>query len=138
MKSRGKTNLLPLFAITRRVGLKCARSFGISRLIVEGDSQLIVRQLTGRYQCREPSLKKFFNSCQEVAKGLEYFEIRHIPRAENKRADWLANHAMDVSTRITNTTVHRFCLLCRRFCIYHPPTTPFNRFMPSVARFWGI
>ncbi len=78
-------------------GLKCARSLGIERLIVEGDSQLIVRQLTGKYQCREESLKKFFNASQEVAKNFRYFEIRHIPRAENKRADWLANHAMDVS-----------------------------------------
>lgn len=78
-------------------GLKCARSLGIERLIVEGDSQLIVRQLTGKYQCREASLKKFFNAAQEVAKDFKYFEIRHIPRAENKRADWLANHAMDVS-----------------------------------------
>jgi ribonuclease HI len=78
-------------------GLKCARSLGIERLIVEGDSQLIVRQLTGKYQCREESLKKFFHASKEVAKDFKYFEIRHIPRAENKRADWLANHAMDVS-----------------------------------------
>lgn len=77
-------------------GLKCARSLGIERLIVEGDSQLIVRQLTGKYQCREESLKKFFNASKEVAKDFKYFEIRHIPRAENKRADWLANHAMDL------------------------------------------
>lgn len=78
-------------------GIKCAKSFGIKKLIVEGDSQLIVRQLTGKYQCREESLKKFFNATREIAGSLAYFEIRHIPRAENKRADWLANHAMDVS-----------------------------------------
>ena len=74
---------------------------------MEGDSQLIVRQLTGRYQCREPSLKKFFNACQEVSKHMDYFEIRHIPRAENKRADWLANHAMDVSASKTKTVGSR-------------------------------
>lgn len=78
-------------------GLKCAKSFGIEKLIVEGDSQLIVRQLTGKYQCREESLKKFFTAARDIAHNFEYFEIRHIPRAENKRADWLANHAMDVS-----------------------------------------
>ena len=92
-------------------GLKFAKSLGIARLIVEGDSQLIVRQLTGQYQCREPSLKKYYVACLEVAKDLEYFEIRHIPRSDNNRADWLANHAMDVSIIVD---LDRFCFLCHR------------------------
>lgn len=85
-------------------GVKCARSFGVERLVVEGDSQLIVRQLNGQYKCREESLKKFYNAVTQEAKLLEYFEIRHIPRDQNKRADWLANHAMDVSYASCNST----------------------------------
>jgi len=69
----------------------------VERLVVEGDSQLIVRHINGQYRCREESLKKFFNAVKEEAKLFVYFEIRHIPREQNKRADWLANHAMDVS-----------------------------------------
>ena len=77
-------------------GLKCAQSFGIRRLIAEGDSQLVVRQLTGEYRCREATLRYFYNATIEIAKSFDFFEIRHIPRAENSRADWLANHAMDL------------------------------------------
>ena len=77
-------------------GMRCIESFGIRRLIVEGDSQLIVRQLNGEYRCKEETLKKFYYAITEMAERLDYFEIRHIPRAENKRADWLANHAMDL------------------------------------------
>jgi ribonuclease HI len=55
-----------------------------------------VRQLNGEYRCKEKTLKIFYNAVVDLAEGLDYFEIRHIPRAENKRADWLANHAMDL------------------------------------------
>ena len=77
-------------------GLKCAQSFGIQRLLVEGDSQLIVKQLHGEYSVKAPSLKKFYAAVVDLVQEFEEFEIRHIPRAENKRADWLANHAMDL------------------------------------------
>lgn len=76
-------------------GLKCARSFGIKRLIAEGDSQLIVKQLNGEYRVKDAVLKTFYQASVDIVKGFEYFEIRHIRRAENSRADWLANHAMD-------------------------------------------
>jgi ribonuclease HI len=77
-------------------GLKCAKSLGIRHLIVEGDSQLIVRHLKGQYKCREETLKVFFHAAKEIiAHDFDTFDIRHIPRAENSRADFLANHAMD-------------------------------------------
>ena len=77
-------------------GLKCAKSLGIRRLIVEGDSQLIVRHITGQYRCKEQSLRQFYNAALDIIENdLDSFEIRHIPRSENSRADALANHAMD-------------------------------------------
>lgn len=76
-------------------GLKCARSFGINRLIAEGDSQLIVKQLNGEYRVKDAVLKTFYTASVDTIKDFDYFEIRHIPRAENSRADWLANLAMD-------------------------------------------
>jgi ribonuclease HI len=77
-------------------GLKCVKSLGIKRLIAEGDSLLIVKQLNGEYRCKEERLRSFYEAVIELVGDLEYFEIRHIPRAKNGRADWLANHAMDL------------------------------------------
>lgn len=77
-------------------GLKCVKSLGIKRLVVEGDSQLIVKQMNGTYRTREETLLVFQQKALQLVEDLEYVEIRHIPRAENKRADWLANHAMDL------------------------------------------
>ena len=77
-------------------GLKCVRSLGVQKLMVEGDSQLIVRQLNGKYRCKEQTLRQFYEAVLDIIPQMEWFEIRHIPRAENSRADWLANHAMDL------------------------------------------
>lgn len=88
-------------------GLRCARSLGITKLIVEGDSLLVVQQMMGKYQTRERELDVFREEAHVLIKDLSYFQIRYIPRAENKRADWLANHAMNLKeshgfTRINN------------------------------------
>jgi ribonuclease HI len=60
------------------------------------DSELVVRQLSGQYQIKEERLQKLFmqiwNARVETFKQLTF---THIPRGENKRADELANQAMD-------------------------------------------
>ena len=77
-------------------GLRCARSLGITKLIVEGDSLLVVRQMNGTYRTREGVLEFFREEARELIRDLSYCQIRYIARAENKRADSLATHAMDL------------------------------------------
>jgi ribonuclease HI len=77
------------------VGLQCALSLGIRKLRVQGDSELIVRQLEGRYQVKDERLKELYNETKALVTRFDEIEIRHIPRAMNKRADELANQAMD-------------------------------------------
>lgn len=77
------------------VGLKCALSLGITNLRVEGDSELIVRQLEGRYKVKTSRLMALYRDCKDLISKFEKIEVRHIPRAQNARADQLANVAMD-------------------------------------------
>lgn len=77
------------------VGLQCAQSLGITNVRVEGDSELIVRQLDGRYQVKSGRLQVLYQECKELVGSFDNIEIRHIPRAQNHRADELANQAMD-------------------------------------------
>ncbi len=77
------------------LGIQCARSLGVQKLRVEGDSLLIVRQVNGIYKANEPNLKKLLAAVKDATKHLDSFQIDYIPRAENKRADQLANQAMD-------------------------------------------
>lgn len=77
------------------VGLKCAKSLGITKLVVEGDSLLIVQQISGAYQVKSKDLQKMHRFCKEEMTGFESIQLRHIPRTNNQRADELANQAMD-------------------------------------------
>lgn len=59
------------------------------------DSELVVRQLQARYKVRNPRLQPLFARMLELKRQFEPFEAVSIPRAQNKRADQLANLALD-------------------------------------------
>lgn len=77
------------------LGIQCARSLGVRHLKAEGDSKLIVNHVNGSYKARHPNLKKLLAATKDAIQHLDSFEIEHIPRAANARADQLANQAMD-------------------------------------------
>lgn len=59
------------------------------------DSQLVERQLNGVYKIKEVTLKKHAEEIQELRKNFAKTTFTHVRREENKRADELANEAMD-------------------------------------------
>lgn len=69
------------------------------RLSVRSDSELLVRQLQGRYKVKSPDLKPRYERAREMIARLESFHIRHVPRAQNAQADRLANQALDTAER---------------------------------------
>lgn len=79
-------------------GLESASRLGISELTVKADSELMIRQLNGIYKVKNEGLKPLFARVQELARQFERVTYQHVPREENKRADSLANQAMDKRT----------------------------------------
>lgn len=67
----------------------------VRRLKILCDSELVVRQMQGRYRVLSPDLKPLYQRARELAGGLERFAIEHVPREENSLADRLANEAID-------------------------------------------
>ncbi len=65
------------------------------RLRVISDSELMVKQIQGKYQVKSPDLKPLFEEARRRIARLEAFEISHALRHKNKDADRLANQAMD-------------------------------------------
>jgi len=59
------------------------------------DSQLIVRQLAGVYKIKNLRLKEIFNKIKNLEIDLGNITYKSIPREQNKRADSLANKALD-------------------------------------------
>jgi ribonuclease HI len=85
-------------------GVQLAISLGINHLDVFGDSELIVKQMNGVYKVKDPEMKKYHTSVKASLKHFDNVKLRHIFRASNKRADELANYAMDTET--TDQEIH--------------------------------
>ena len=75
--------------------LRYAVANNLKLLKVVSDSELMVRQMKGIYKVKHPELRKFHAEAQQLARQLEWFEIRHALREHNRDADRLANEAMD-------------------------------------------
>jgi ribonuclease HI len=65
------------------------------RLRVVSDSELMVKQIQGKYKVNSPDLKPLWQEARNRIARLEGFEITHALRHKNKDADRLANEAMD-------------------------------------------
>lgn len=75
--------------------LRVASGLGGTELTVYSDSQLLVRQLNGEYRIKNERLRTYAVRVQERCRRFKSVEFIHVPRAENKRADRLANQALD-------------------------------------------
>jgi len=76
-------------------GLKLALTEGITSLEVFADSQLIERQIKKIYKVKNARMKPLYLQAVELINQFESFQINHIPREDNARADELANLALD-------------------------------------------
>jgi len=75
--------------------LKWAQANQVKRLRVVSDSELMVKQMQGKYKVASPILRPLFEDARKMARGLDRFEMTHTLRGGNKTADRLANEAMD-------------------------------------------
>jgi ribonuclease HI len=72
---------------------------GYRKLRVVSDSELMVKQIQGKYQVKSPDLKPLYDEAKRRIAKLDGFEISHALRHKNKDADRLANEAMDRGMR---------------------------------------
>ena len=78
--------------------LEAALGLGASRLELRLDSELVVRQLTGRYRVRNPRLAPLYGRLLDLRNRFQSVTFRNLPRAGNCLADALANQALDRSS----------------------------------------
>lgn len=75
--------------------LEYALAHGLGRLRIVSDSELMVKQMRGQYRVQSPELRPLYEEAKRRVAKLESFQIEHVLRGKNKRADELANQAMD-------------------------------------------
>ena len=71
------------------LGLEEARSLGATRVEVRGDSMLDVEQVNGHWKVKHGHLRELHGHVHSLLDLFDDWEIRHVPRAQNKRADKL-------------------------------------------------
>lgn len=72
---------------------------GVSKVVVKGDSQLIIKQLQKKWKVRSENLLPLYEKARSLIetlhkKGLSV-ELSYIPREKNSEADKLANLGTD-------------------------------------------
>lgn len=77
------------------IGLQEASKRDIKYIHVEGDSQLVINQLTGKYRIKNEKLKILYLALQPIISGFTDIKFKHIYRNKNSRADELANKAIN-------------------------------------------
>jgi len=77
--------------------LEAAVELGFRRVDVRGDSELVVRQVRGEYETRNPTLRERRVTARELLERFDDWSIEHVPRSVNERADRLASEALDES-----------------------------------------
>ena len=77
--------------------LEEAIRLGAASVEVRSDSELAVRQISGRYRVKNKALKPLYQRVRELQALFQAFSIVAIPRRQNMEADRLSNAALDLN-----------------------------------------
>lgn len=77
--------------------LEKAVSLGARYVELKSDSELVVKQINGRYKVKKATLRTHYQKVIQLIGSLEGFKIAYIPREQNAEADNLANKALDTT-----------------------------------------
>src|SRR4029077_909271 len=76
-------------------GIELAAAHGATAVDLVGDSELIVRQVEGRYKVKDATLRKLHGEVKAALADFDSWTIRHVRRESNADADRLVNQALD-------------------------------------------
>jgi ribonuclease HI len=77
--------------------LEAARRFPSRAIAVRADSELVVRQLEGRYKVKNEGLRPLYQKARALLDRYEEVDLAHVRREDNADADALVNAALDAA-----------------------------------------
>ena len=69
------------------IGLEILLDLGAKDVRVIGDSELVLRQLTGECKCNNLLLTPYFTAAIQLLDSFDKVELEYVPRESNKEAD---------------------------------------------------
>ncbi|GJR43955.1 reverse transcriptase domain-containing protein [Tanacetum coccineum] len=82
-------------------GLQIAKEMEIESLAIFADSQLMVNQIKGAYEARQPTIKEYLKKTKEVMICFDSYTIEHIQRNQNKKANALSKLSLMTFEHLT-------------------------------------
>jgi len=76
-------------------GIELAGAHGATELELVGDSELVVRQVEGRYKVKNAGIRELYDQARKALGEFDSWSIRHVRRESNGDADRLVNEALD-------------------------------------------
>jgi ribonuclease HI len=76
------------------LGLRHALAMGAERVTVHGDSQLVLRQLEGRYAVKAPGLRALHDEAKGLLARFAQVKLAWVPREQNGEADEASRAAL--------------------------------------------
>ncbi len=77
--------------------LEKAIALGAKQVDLRSDSELVVRQINGRYRVKNAALKPLYQRVKQLLSQFEGSTVSSVPRRQNAEADNLANIALKQS-----------------------------------------
>ena len=105
-------------------GLNLAQSLEVDQLEVYSDSQLVVRQIEDTYEAKSERMVLYLKKVRDLLKKFVLVQVKHVPRAENSRADALAKLALASQEDLGRSTPVEY--------MAEPSIDPYSMIVPPV------
>ena len=87
--------------------------------MAKSDSLLVTGQVTGEFQAKDPQMAAYLEYVQELRRSFASFEVVHVPREQNARADLLAKLASSGKGGMQRTVIQETLKAPRAFVADH-------------------
>jgi ribonuclease HI len=94
--ARGTNNIAEYTGLL--IGLELALQKGVRSVKVEGDSMLVIKQITGTWKVKDATLRVLYERVMKLIVEFDYFVCRHVYRENNTHADALTNELQETRT----------------------------------------
>jgi ribonuclease HI len=72
-------------------GLKACIRLGIKDIDIQGDSMLVICQITGKWKAAHPNIIPLWNEAKDLLKSFTSYSVTHVLRKFNQKADQICN-----------------------------------------------
>jgi ribonuclease HI len=80
-----------------------AKELSIRRLLIQGDSQLVAKQVQKEYGCNNDKMVDYLIEVRRMEQFFDGFEVRYIPCLDNRDADhlaWIASSGVPIPSDV--------------------------------------